>query len=80
MCIRDRCDQPLVGNLGGQSFFNALFSHVQIDFPRPAAHVTEIRVRHFAGPVDDATHNGNLNVDEVAGSFLDAIGGALQVE
>src|SRR5271154_3608736 len=44
----------------GNVEFDGRFANVEIDLPRRSADITEIRVRHFPGAVDDAAHNRNF--------------------
>src|ERR1700689_1809449 len=53
---------------------------VKIDLVRRAAHVAEIRVRHFARPVHDAAHDGNLHALEMLRARLYPRGDGLQIE
>ena len=42
--------------------------------------LAEVGVGHLAGAVDDAAHDGDFYALEVDGGFLDAGGGALEIE
>ena len=53
---------------------------VEVDLAGRAAHVAEVRVRHLAGAVHDAAHDGDLHAFEVLGAGLDARGDGLEVE
>ena len=53
---------------------------VKIDLVRRAADVAEIRVRHFARPVHDAAHDGNLHALEMLRARLDARRDGLQIK
>ena len=56
------------------------FADVKIDLAGCSAHVTEIRVGHLTGAVDDAAHDGDFHAFEVLGARLDSSGNGLQVE
>ena len=58
----------------------ACLADVKVDLARRAAHVAEIRVRHFAGAVHDAAHDGDLHALEMLRARLDARGDGLQIE
>src|SRR5436190_4538952 len=60
--------------------FDAFFPDVEIDFSRSAADVAEIGIGHFAGSVDDATHDGDLHALEMTGLLADALRRRLQIE
>ena len=53
---------------------------VEIYFIRRAADVAEIGIRHFAGAVHDAAHDGDLHALEMFRARLDARGDGLQVK
>ena len=60
--------------------FHGGLADVEVDLVRGTADVAEIGVRHFAGTVDDATHDGNSNALEMAGGGADFLCGVLEIE
>ena len=64
----------------GDAFFDHFLAHVQVDVAGRAADIAEVGIGHFAGAVDDAAHDRDLDALEVAGARGDALGRALQVE
>ena len=56
------------------------FAHIEIHFARRAADVTKIRVRHFARPVNDATHDRDLHPFEMRRRRFNFRGRRLQIE
>jgi hypothetical protein len=53
---------------------------VKINLVRRAAHIAEIRVRHFARPVHDATHDGDLHAFQMFRARFDARRDGLQIK
>src|SRR5581483_1068940 len=76
----DEVDEFFVGNGKVDAFLDAILANVQIDFPRSSADVAKVRVRHFAGPVHDASHDRDLDALQVSGLRADALGGGLKVK
>ena len=64
----------------GDVEFDGRLANVEVDLAGRAAHVAEIRVRHFARAVHDAAHNGDLHALEMFRARLDARRHGLQVE
>lgn len=60
--------------------FNTFFSYVKINLTWGAADVAEIGVCHFARAVNDATHDGDGDADEVICFGSDGLGGFFEVE
>src|ERR1700730_13349618 len=54
-------DQALVGLLFGHRFFDHFFANIQVDVTRRATDVPEVGVGHFAWPIDNTTHDGDLD-------------------
>lgn len=76
----DEIDEFIDGLGGGDVEFDGCFADVEVDFAGGAADVSEICVCHFAGSVDDASHDGDADAFEVASGGADFLGGFLEVE
>ena len=76
----DEVDEALDGFAFGDVEFHGGLADVEVDLAGRAADVAEIGVGHFAGAVDDAAHDGDLDALEVVGRFADFGGGGLQIE
>ena len=76
----DELDEAVVGLGLGDVVLDALLADVEVYLAGGAADVAEVGVGHFAGPVDDAAHDGDFDAFEVSGLGADALGGALEVE
>src|ERR1041384_7970064 len=53
--------QPVHGFGFGDVEFDWRFADVEVDLVRRSAHVSEVRVGHFARTVHNATHDGDLD-------------------
>ena len=51
-----------------------LLADIQIDLAGGSAHIAEVRIRHFAGPIHDATHYRDFYPFEVVCGGLDPSG------
>src|SRR5438093_13572895 len=78
--LTNKIDQTIDGFGFRDVEFDGRFANVEVDLAGGAAHITEIRVGHFAGTIYDAAHNGDLHSFEVFGAGFDARGHRLQVE
>src|ERR1700704_890126 len=59
---------------------NRLLTDVEIYFPGRAADIAEIRVRHFAGSIHNAAHDGDLYTFQVLSAIFDSRRHRLQIE
>ena len=64
----------------GNVEFHRGLADVEIDFAGRAADVAEIGVGHFAGPIDDASHDGDLHAFQMQGGCFNFRGRGLQIE
>ena len=78
--LTNQINQPLDGFRFGDIEFDRRFADVKIDLSGCATHVTEVRIGHFAGPVYDTAHDGNLHALEMLRAGLNSCGYGLQVE
>ena len=60
--------------------FTGVLADVKIHFSRGAADVAEIRVRHLAGTIHDAAHDGDLHALEMRSGRFDFRGRRLEIE
>src|ERR1700726_914926 len=60
--------------------FDGLLPDIKVYLTRRAPYISEICIRHFAGPVYDATHDRDLYAFQVVCGGLDTRGGLLQVK
>src|SRR5687768_15467496 len=78
--LANQIDEPLYGFTFGNVEFDRRLSNVEVDLARRSSDVAEIRVRHFAGSIHDATHDGDLHPFEMFGARLDPRRDRLQVK
>ena len=78
--LADEILQPVHGFGLGDVELHGLLAHVEVHFSRCSADVAEVGVRHFAGAIYDATHDGDLHAFEMIGARLDARGDGLEIE
>ena len=71
--------QAFDGFFFGNVLLDALLSSVERYLATSCSDVTVIGVSHFAGTIDNAAHNANLQTNQVAGSGFYARDGFLQV-
>ena len=64
----------------GNIEFDRLFANVKIDLAGRTADITEIRIRHFAGSIHDATHDRDLHAFQVRRARLDPRRHRLQIK
>src|SRR5450432_2215566 len=76
----DEVHETLHGLGFGDVELDRRLADVEIDLVWRTSHVTKIRVRHFAGAVHDAAHDGNLHALEMLRARLDTRGDGLQIE
>src|SRR5271169_4952569 len=78
--VFDEVDEAGDGFGFGDVEFDGGFADVEVDLAGRAADVAEVGIGHFAGAVDDATHDGDLDALEVVGRFADFRRGGLEIE
>src|SRR6201996_8839302 len=76
----EQVDELVDGDGAVYAPLHDILAFVKGDLTGAAAYIAEIRVRHFAGAVDDATHDGYLDPFEVVGHGPDTRGRFLQIE
>ena len=76
----DEIGEALNGFCFGNIELYCSLTDVEIDLVRSATYVAEIRIGHFTGTVDDATHHGDAYAFEMTGGRADFLCGALEVE
>src|SRR6056297_1448070 len=76
----DQIDEPVHRLVFRDVELHGFFADVEIDLAGGPAHIAEIGVGHFPGPIDDAAHHGDSNALEVTGRFADLLRGRLEIE
>ena len=78
--LLDELDEPIIRFLFRDVALDAFFPYVQTNLARPRPDVAEVGVGHFAWAVDNASHDGDLDVFEVRHAGFDVLGSGLQVK
>ena len=75
----DESKETIDGFSFGDVALDALLAPVETDFTTGGTDVAVVGIGHFAGAVDDAAHDGDLEPDKVGRGGLDAGYGSLEV-
>ena len=59
--LLDQVDQPLHRFSFRDVELHRCLADVEVDLVRRTADITEIGIGHFAGPIDDAAHDGDAD-------------------
>jgi hypothetical protein len=76
----NQIDQALDGIGFGDVKLDRLLSHVKVDFPGSATHVTKIGIGHFTGAVYYTAHDSDFDAFQVLSTGFDFRGYGLEVE
>ena len=78
--LLDQVNEPIHGLCLRDIELDWLLADIKIDFSWRPTDITKISICHFAGAIDDTTHDGNLDARQMPGALLDPCGDRLQVE